>query len=214
MGFMALVFIIIIAVPVALISVKKENSFLDRLVNLLSTISISAPSFFLGLLFIWIFGIILKRFSPGRYIPFQQDFAGFINYLIYPALALAIPHAAMVVKFLRGSLFQQLQSDYVRTARSKGNPEIRVLYCHVLKNAIIPAVTLLAMMIGEILAGSVVIEQVFTIPGIGRLFLSAITSRDFNLLQTLTVYIAFCVVIANTLGDIAIHIIDPRIQTR
>jgi ABC-type dipeptide/oligopeptide/nickel transport system permease component len=131
---------------------------------------------------------------------------------MFPALAIAIPNAAILVKFLRSGLFREQKSDYVRTAISKGGSRNIVLYRHVLKNAIIPAITLLGMIIGEIFSGSIVIEQVFTIPGIGRLLIASITSRDYPLIQTLVVYIAFIVVFANTLVDIAIQIIDPRIR--
>jgi ABC-type dipeptide/oligopeptide/nickel transport system permease component len=210
----ALVFILIISIPTVLLSVKKEGSALDRSMNTLTAVNISFPGFFLAVLFIWIFGLILKLFVPGAYIDYRTDSSGFLRYLVFPALAIAIPNAAILVKFLRASVFQQLRSDYVRTAYSKGNSPRRTLYVHVLKNAIIPGVTLLGMIIGEIFSGSIVIEQVFTIPGIGRLLIASITSRDYPMVQTLVVYIAFIVIVANTLVDIAIQSIDPRIRVR
>jgi ABC-type dipeptide/oligopeptide/nickel transport system permease component len=210
----ALVFILIISIPTVLLSVKKEGSALDRSMNTLTAVNISFPGFFLAVLFIWIFGLILKLFVPGAYIDYRINTAGFLGYLVFPALAIAIPNAAILVKFLRASVFQQLRSDYVRTAYSKGNSPRRTLYVHVLKNAIIPGVTLLGMIIGEIFSGSIVIEQVFTIPGIGRLLIASITSRDYPMVQTLVVYIAFIVIVANTLVDIAIQSIDPRIRVR
>jgi ABC-type dipeptide/oligopeptide/nickel transport system permease component len=211
---MSLIFILVISIPAVLLSVKKERSFLDRFVNTLTALNISLPGFFLGIIFIWIFGLILRLFTPGAYIGYADNFGAFLLYLIFPALAIAIPNAAIVIKFLRSSVFQQLHSDYVRTAYSKGNSRRRTLYRHVLKNAVIPAVTILGMIIGEIFSGSIVIEQVFTIPGIGRLLIASITSRDYAMVQTLVVYIAFIVVLANTLVDIAIQIIDPRIRVR
>jgi ABC-type dipeptide/oligopeptide/nickel transport system permease component len=209
---LALIFIVIISIPAVVLSVKKENSITDHLMNTVTALNISLPGFFLGVLFIWVFGLILRIFVPGSYIDYREDFRAFAGYLVFPALAIAIPNAAIVIKFLRSSVFQQLKSDYVRTAYSKGNSRNRTLYRHVLKNAIIPAVTLMGMIIGEIFSGSIVIEQVFTIPGIGRLLIASITSRDFPMVQTLVVYIAFIVVLANTLVDIAIRIIDPRIS--
>ncbi|GHU60001.1 peptide ABC transporter [Spirochaetia bacterium] len=211
---MSIIFILVLSVPAALFSARKENSVFDRLINTITTITISVPGFFLGVLLIWIFGIILHLFAPGAYVSYETNFGGFLACLVFPAIAIALPNAAVVVKFLRASLFQQLQSDYVRTAYSKGNPKNRVLYRHVLKNAAIPAVTLLGMIIGDIFSGSIVTEQVFTIPGIGRLLIASITSRDFPMVQTLVVYIAFIVVLANTLVDIAIQIIDPRIRVK
>jgi ABC-type dipeptide/oligopeptide/nickel transport system permease component len=165
-------------------------------------------------LFIWIFGLLLRLFTPGAYVPYREDAGAFWAYLIFPALAIATPNAAVVIKFLRGSVFQQLRSDYVRTAYSKGASVHWVLYRHVLKNAVIPALTLLGMIIGDIFSGSIVIEQVFTIPGIGRLIIASVASRDFPMVQTLVVYIACTVVLANTLVDIAVRMIDPRIRAR
>jgi ABC-type dipeptide/oligopeptide/nickel transport system permease component len=209
---LSLLFILLISAPVAFLSTMKEHSLFDRFVNTFTTITISLPGFFLGVLFIWVFGIIFRFFTPGSYIAYQEDLPGFLGYLLFPALAIAIPNAAMMIKFLRSSMLQQLHSDYVCTAYSKGASQGVVLYRHVLKNAVIPGITLLGMIIGDIFSGSIVIEQVFTIPGIGRLLIASITSRDYPLVQTLVVYIAFIVVLANTLVDIAIQLIDPRIR--
>jgi ABC-type dipeptide/oligopeptide/nickel transport system permease component len=211
---LSLVFILLIAIPAALLPSGRENSPLDRAIDTAAAIMISFPGFFLGVLLIWIFGVVLKVFVPGAYVPYQQDPGGFLACLVFPALAIALPNAAIVVKFLRGSIFRQLSSDYVRTAYSKGNSRSRVLYRHVLKNAAIPAVTLMGMITADVFSGSIVIEQVFTIPGVGRLLIASITSRDFSLAQVLVIYITFVVVLANTLADIAIQIIDPRIRVK
>ncbi|MDR1930439.1 MAG: ABC transporter permease [Treponema sp.] len=211
---LSMIFTLLAAVPVALLASDKEGSPLDLAINSATTIMISFPGFFLGILLIWIFGVILRFFVPGAYVPYREDFGGFLAYLVFPALAIALPNAAVVVKFLRGSIFRQLRSDYVRTAYSKGNSRGRVLYRHALKNAVIPAVTLIGMITADVFSGSIVIEQVFTIPGIGRLLIASITSRDFSMAQVLVVYIAFVVVLANTLADIAIQIIDPRIRVK
>jgi ABC-type dipeptide/oligopeptide/nickel transport system permease component len=210
----SLFFIVFISIPTVLLSVHKENGIFDRIINTLTAVNISIPGFFLGILFIWIFGLILRIFIPGGYIDYRENPGGFLAYLAFPALAIAIPNAAVVIKFLRSSIFQQLKLDYVRTAYSKGSTKRGVLYAHVLKNAIVPAVTLLGMILGEVFSGSIVIEQVFTIPGIGRLLLASISARDYPMVQALVVYMAFVVVLANTLVDIAIQIIDPRIRVR
>ncbi|MDR0709504.1 MAG: ABC transporter permease [Spirochaetaceae bacterium] len=214
LALLSFVLILLISVPLALLSVKKENSITDRTLNILTAVTISFPGFFLGILFIWIFGLVLRLFVPGAYVDYRDNFAAFLGYLFFPALTVAVPNAAILVKFLRGSIFRQLKSDYVRTALSKGNTRRGVLREHVLKNAAIPAITTLGMITAEIFSGSIVIEQVFTIPGIGRLLIASITSRDFAMVQTLVVYIAFVVVLANTLADIAIRIVDPRIRFR
>jgi ABC-type dipeptide/oligopeptide/nickel transport system permease component len=211
---LALIFILLIAALMTLISVQKEGSLPDRLINTLTSLYISMPGFFLGILFIWVFGVIFKCFTPGAYVGYQENFSAFLAYLIFPALAIAMPNAAVLIKFLRSSIFKEFNNDYVRTAYSKGNSRTRTFYRHVLKNAVIPAITLLGMIIAEIFSGSIVIEQVFTIPGIGRLLIAAITSRDYPLVETLVVYIALVVILANTLVDIIIQLIDPRIRFR
>jgi ABC-type dipeptide/oligopeptide/nickel transport system permease component len=208
---LSLVLMLLIAVPVTLAAVRRKGA--DRVLSVLTALNISLPGFFLGVLFIWIFGILLRLFVPGAYIDYRQDPLAFAAYLVFPALALALPNAAVLVKFLRAQVLQQLKLDYVRSALARGAGRRRVLYGHVLKNAAVPAVTLLGMIVGETFAGSIVIEQVFAIPGIGRLLISSITSRDYVMVQTLAVYLAFMVVLANTLADIIIRIIDPRISS-
>jgi ABC-type dipeptide/oligopeptide/nickel transport system permease component len=213
LALISLFLILAISLLFSLLTVKKEGNKIDRITNILTAAGISTPGFFLGLLFIWIFGFIFKLFVPGFYIDFKENFFGFLGCLFFPALAIAIPNSAILVKFLRGSLFQELHSDYVRTAKSKGASRFYILRRHVLKNALIPAITISGMIIAEIFSGSIIIEQVFTIPGIGRLLVAAISSRDYPLIQTIMVYIAFIVVFANTLADIVIMIIDPRIRS-
>ena len=205
-------FIVLISFPLSILTVKKENSILDRAASAFSAIGISMPGFFLGVLFIWIFGIFFRLFTPGSYVSYRVNFASFFAYLIFPALAIAIPNAALVSKFLRSSMQKELKSDYVRSARSKGGSPSLILRKHVLKNASLPAITMLGMIAGEIFSGSVVIEQVFSIPGIGRLLISSIEGRDYIVLQSLIVYVAFIVILANTLADIILQIIDPRIR--
>jgi len=212
LALLSLFFILLISVPVSLLSVRRESGIIDRIVNFFTAAGISAPAFFLGLLFIWIFGFTAKLFVPGLYIDYRENLAGFITCLCFPALAIAIPNAAILIKFLRGSLFQEQKNDYVRTAKSKGAGRLYVIRRHVLKNAVIPAVTVFGMIIAEVFSGSIIIEQVFSIPGIGRLLIAAIGSRDYPLIQALMVYITFIVVLANTLADIVIMTLDPRIR--
>jgi ABC-type dipeptide/oligopeptide/nickel transport system permease component len=212
LALLSLFFVMLISAPVSLFLAGREGGLADRVVNTFTAVGISFPGFFLGVLLIWIFGLGLRLFSPGAYIDYRENAAGFWGYLCFPALAIAIPNAAVLTKFLRSSLFKEQQSDYVRAARSKGAGRALALRRHVLRNALVPPVAVLGMIIAEVFSGSIVIEQVFTIPGIGRLLIAAITSRDYPLIQTLVVYIAFVVIIANTLADIAIQIIDPRIR--
>jgi len=212
LALLSLLFIIIISFSVSVLTVKREDGITGKIVNIFTAAGISTPGFFMGLLFIFIFGFTFRFFTPGGFIDYRENYSGFIGYLIFPALSIAIPNSAILIKFLRGSLFKELNSDYIRTARSKGAGFFHILCRHALKNACLPSITMLGMIIAEVFSGSIIIEQVFSIPGIGRLLISAIGSRDYPLIQALMVYIAFLVVIANTLADIVIMIIDPRIM--
>jgi ABC-type dipeptide/oligopeptide/nickel transport system permease component len=207
----SLVFIILIAVPASFIGILKEDSIPDRLMNVFTALTISMPGFFLGVILIWIFGISFRLFTPGAYIDYRENYGAFLGCLVFPALAIALPNAAILIKFLRSSILKESGGDYVRTARSKGLSRAGALRRHVVKNACLPAVTLMGMILGEVFSGSIVIEQVFTIPGIGRLLIASITARDYQMAETLIVYIACVVILGNTLVDIIIRIIDPRI---
>lgn len=214
LALLSLVLTAAVSIPLGVYCARKHGSIQDRAIGATMMAVLSMPNFFLGVVFVWLFGLVLKLFTPGGYVDYQADFPRFIGYILFPALAIALPNSAVVVKFLRGSAIGELRSDYVRTARAKGASEDRVLYGHVLKNAIIPVIALFGMIVAEIFSGSIIIEQVFSIPGVGRLLISSITSRDFPLVETLVMYIALIVVLANLAVDIAIQFIDPRIKVR
>lgn len=208
----ALLLILLFSIPIGVFCAKKKDTVIDRLLGTVTMMNISVPNFFLGILFIWIFGILLKCFTPGGYIRFNENPMGFLVYMFFPALAIALPNIATVIKFIRTSFIGQLKLDYVRTAYSKGNGDTAVLYRHVMKNALVPVITLFGMILSEVFSGSIIIEQVFGIPGIGRLLITSILSRDFPLVESLVVYIAAIVVTANLLVDILLQTIDPRIR--
>lgn len=209
---MSIILIFIISIPISVYSCKKEYTLLDECINVLTVFSVSVPGFFMGILFVWVFGLLLRAFIPGAYISYQENFMEFLKYLFFPALVIAIPNSAVVIKYLRSSIQNEMKLDYVRTAFSKGYSENAVLFRHVLKNALVPLISLLGMIVGDVFSGSIIIEQVFNVPGIGKLLIAAITARDYPLIQTLVVIIACIVVFSNTLADIILQIIDPRIR--
>ena len=211
---MSLLVIFIVAIPLGIFTAKKEGTVIDTVITVVCQINMAIPYFFLGILLIILFGIILKFFSPGRYVDYNQDFIGFLKYMIMPAIAIALPNIAIVVKFLRASVIQQMKQDYVRTAYSKGNSENKVLYRHMLKNSLITIITLMGMIISEILGVIIIIEQLFGVPGIGSILIMAISTRDFPLTQALVICFAFIVVFINFLVDILYQVIDPRIRIR
>jgi peptide/nickel transport system permease protein len=134
--------------------------------------------------------------------------------MLFPALAVALPKSAMTVKMLRSSILSELKSDYVRTAYSKGNSRASALKRHVLRNAMIPVVTFLANTIAELVAGSIVVEQVFTVPGLGQMLISSIGNRDYPVVQAIIVLVAFVVVLCNFLADALYRVMDPRLKGR
>lgn len=211
LGILSILIIVMLSLPLGILSAKREGGLWDRLITLISQIGMAVPPFFLGMLITLLFGIVLKWFTPGRYVSIRESPAGYLHYMIFPALAIAVPKTAMMVKFLRSSVLRQMKSDYVRTARSKGSTENRVLYRHVLKNALIPVITFLGMVIADVLAGSIIIEQVFNLPGMGRLLIVGISNRDFPVVQAIVLYIAVLVITVNFIVDVVYRLIDPRI---
>lgn len=204
--------VLIISIPLGILSARKEGGVADRILTLLSQVCMAIPPFFLGIMLTLLFGIVLKWFVPGRYIAPDQNFLEFIKYLFYPALAVSLPKIAMTVKFLKSSILRELHLDYVRTAKSKGSSRERILWRHVLKNALIPVITFMGMVIADLLAGSIVIEQVFNLPGVGRLLVVAISNRDFNVVQAAVLYIAAIVIFVNFIVDILYQVLDPRVR--
>ena len=158
-----------------------------------------------------LFGLVLHLFTPGGYVSYTTSVTGFLGYLIFPSVAIALPKAAMAIKLLRTSVLSEMKLDYVRTAYSRGNNTKGVLYQHVLRNAIIPVITFLGMALADMVAGSIVIEQVFNIPGLGRILLTSISNRDYPVVQAIIVFIAFIVIFTNFLVDLLYQKMDPRI---
>ena len=216
----SLVLIILVSIPLGVLWARSASRlgraahFLDATLGVITQTTMAIPSFFLGILVTYLFGILFKLFAPGGYISYREDFAGFLGYLLFPALSIALPKIAMTARFLRNSMLTELKSDYVRTAYSKGCTRRRVMYGHVLRNAMMPVVTFLGMIIAEIVAGSIVIEQVFGLPGIGRLLISSINTRDFPVVEILILYITFVVIFVYFLVDILYRVIDPRISEK
>jgi len=211
---MALVLTLLFSLPISLLAARYHDSAADKAIGAATTVSMTLPDFFLGVIIVWVFGIVFKLFIPGRFVPATQSFSGYLGYLFWPALAVSIPASAMVIRFLRASLVEEIKSGYYRTARAIGNTKTRALTSHVLKNAAIPAVTMLGMIVGSVFSGSIILERVFTAPGIGLLLISSITSRDLPMAQTLVMFIAAIVVLANAMVDVAIGVIDPRIKMK
>ena len=209
---LSFVMVVAISIPVGVITSKYEDRAVSKISDVTGQLVMSIPPFFLGIIITYLFGMILRMFTPGGFVSYDTDLAGFIGYLFFPALAIAIPKAAMSTKLLKTSILSERKLDYVRTAYSRGNSTTDVLYRHVLKNAIIPVITFLGMTLADIVAGSLVIEQVFSIPGYGRLLISSIANRDYPVVQSIITIIAMIVILINLLVDIMYQVLDPRMR--
>jgi len=210
----SLVLIIVLSIPLGVLWARSKSKLLDVLMGIGTQTAMAVPSFFLGILVTYFFGIFLRWFTPGGYVSYHTDFWRFLGYLLFPAISIAIPKIAMTARFLRNSMMTEMDADYVRTAYSKGCSKRRVMYRHVLRNAMMPVVTFLGMIIAEIIAGSIVVEQVFGLPGVGRLLISSVSTRDFPVVQILILYITFVVIFVYFLVDILYRVIDPRISSK
>ncbi|MBR4670480.1 MAG: ABC transporter permease [Butyrivibrio sp.] len=211
MAVMSFLLTILISIPLGIITAKHEGGILDRVITVFNQIVMAIPPFFSGIIISFVFGMLLKVFTPGGFISYKDDFGGFIRYLVFPSVAIALPKIAMTVKMLRGSVIDEAAKDYTRTAYSRGNNTDGVLYRHVLKNALIPVITFLGMVLADMIAGSIVIEQVFSIPGISRILLTSISNRDYPVVEAIIMGIAIVVIVTNLLVDIIYRMIDPRI---
>ena len=196
---MSFLMIVAISIPLGIYSAKHEDSYASHIIDVVNQILIT-----------WLLGLVLRMFTPGGYVSYTSSLSGFIYYLLFPAVAIAIPKAAMTGKLLKSSVLKEAKLDYVRTAYSRGNSTNDVLYKHVLKNALIPVITFLGMTLSDIVAGSLIVEQVFSIPGIGRMLVTSIANRDYPVVQSIIAIVAFIVIIVNFLVDILYQIIDPR----
>ena len=206
---MSFVFTVAISIPLGLLTSKYEDRAASTVLDVAGQLTMSIPPFFLGILVTYVFGMILHMFTPGGFVSYNVNFARFIGYLVFPAISIALPKAAMSTKLLKTSILSERNLDYVRSAYSRGNSTMDVLYKHVLKNAIIPVITFLGMTLADIVAGSLVIEQVFSIPGYGRLLISSIANRDYPVVQAI---IAMIVIVINLLVDILYRVLDPRLR--
>lgn len=212
MTILAFLMILLLAIPVSVFSVRYAHRLFDRVFLILDQITMSIPPFFVGIVFTVLFGLTLHWFVPGGYVSYTEDVGAFVGYLLLPALAIALPKAAMTTKMLRSSLLAEMQKDYVRTAYSRGNSPWRVLICHVMGNGILPVITFLGMTVADIIANSIVVEQVFGIPGVGRMLISSISKRDYPVVEAIIVLIAIVTLVMNTVVDILYKKLDKRIE--
>lgn len=213
MTIMSFLMVMIISIPAGLFCARFEGRRIDTAICAAGQIMMSVPPFFSGILITLIFGMAMGLFTPGGFVSYDKSISGFLGSLFFPALSIAIPKAAMSVKLLRSSLITEKEKDYTRTAYSRGNTHMGVLCRHVLKNALVPVTTFFAMALADILTGSIIAEQVFSIPGIGRILLTSIMNRDYPVVQAIIMLMAAVVIVINFIADILCMRLDPRIAS-
>lgn len=204
--------IVAISIPLGVYTAKHQGKLLDRWITVVNQILMAIPPFFSGIIITFVFGVLLKWFVPGGFVSYTKDFGAFLFYMIFPSIAVALPKIAMAVKLLRTSVLEEAGKDYVRTAYSRGHNTTGVLYNHVLKNALIPVITFLGMALSDMIAGSIIIEQVFNIPGLGRILLTSISNRDYPVVEAIIMLIACLVILSNFMVDVLYRVIDPRMR--
>jgi len=205
----ATVLTVLISVPLAVLAATRRDGIRDHVVRAVPLVGLGMPPFWLGFLLIYAFAISLRIFPVSGY---GSGFTGHLQSMFLPSLTVALALTPVVIRSLRASMLNVLGAEYVVTARSKGVPSHRLYQRHVLRNAVIPAVTVLAINIGFLVGTTVIIEQIFAIPGIGQLMINSIFQRDFPVVQGVTLVFAIMVVLVNLLADMSYAALDPRVR--
>jgi peptide/nickel transport system permease protein len=209
---LSMIFAILISIPMGIYSSLHRNRVGDYGIMVFSQIGLAVPAFWAGILLILLFAVTLHWLPAGGFQPWQVDPMRALGSLFLPALSLGLVRAAVLTRMTRSSMLEVLGEDYIRTARSKGLPKRKVVYKHAFRNAIIPVVTIVGLQAGDLLAGAIIIEMVFHLPGVGRLVFEAIGQRDLPVIQGVVLLIAMMIVVINFVIDIAYGYLDPRIR--
>jgi peptide/nickel transport system permease protein len=201
-----------LAVPLGVLMAKLHGKAWNVALQIGSVAGLTVPSFWLGIMMILLLTALAPQLQMLGYVPFLEDPLGNIGRLILPALALALPLLANLARLVRSAMLDALQQEYIRSARARGASETAILFKHALRNALIPFVTSVGINTGYLLGGAIVIEQVFAIPGLGRLILGAIAERNYPLVQATILVVTFTFVVVNFIVDLLYAVIDPRVR--
>jgi peptide/nickel transport system permease protein len=208
----AIVISLLIALPLGIGAAIRKGSWLDGLIQALVQLGIAIPNFWIGILLLLSFSVVMPWFPPGSYTPLAEGFFPHVKSLFLPALSLAITEAAVLIRMIRASLIEVLGKDYMTFAHTKGLPNRRKYLSYALRNSLIGPITVLGLQVMSLISGVIIIEQLFTLPGIGRLLLVAVQQRDLMLLQGLVMFITATVIVINFCVDMLYTRIDPRIS--
>ncbi|HEV8441699.1 MAG TPA: ABC transporter permease [Methylomirabilota bacterium] len=208
----SLVIAIGIAIPAGVFSAVKRNTVWDLLANAVSLCGISIPSFWLGIMLILLLAVRLGWLPASGFVPFWEDPLGNLQRMVMPAFVLGIGLAAVLMRQTRNSMIEVMSADYIRTAYSKGLAGRAVIFRHAIRNGLIPVVTILGLQMGALMGGAVVTEQIFVVPGFGRLIVEAVFTRDYPLVQGVVLITASSYVLINLLVDLSYSLLNPRIR--
>ncbi len=210
----ALLLTLLVALPAGILSAARRNSPIDATVMGITQLGVAVPNFWFAIILVWIFAVTLHWFSAGGFPGWDKGFWTGIRGLILPAVALALPQASILARVMRSSLLDTLDEDYIRTARAHGLSRGATLWRHALRNALIPVLTIVGLQFAFLLAGGIIIENVFTLPGLGRLIFQGITQRDLIVVKSVTMLLVFAVIFVNFLVDLSYVAVDPRLRRR
>jgi peptide/nickel transport system permease protein len=209
---LTILFAVVISIPLGVIAAWRFGGWFDRALMGFSVLGFSIPVFVLAYLLIWLVSLKLGWLPVQGYVRMSQDLLLFLKHLILPAITLSVIYIALIARVTRASVLEALGEDYIRTARAKGLPELRVLVRHALANAAVPIATVIGIGIAILIGGVVVTESVYAIPGLGRLTVDAVLARDFPTIQGVILFFAFIYVLVNLLIDLSYVFLDPRIR--
>jgi peptide/nickel transport system permease protein len=212
LAILAMIFAVFVAVPLGIYAARHQNRPGDAAVMAFVQLGLATPEFWLGILLMMLFAVNLGLFSAGGFPGWKTSFWGSARALLLPALALGMIRASILTRQTRSAMLEVLREDYIRTARAKGLRERTVIYGHALRNALVPVMTILGLQLGQLLAGAIIIENVYSLPGLGRLVYQAIGQRDLPVVREIVLFMAAAVVMVNFCVDLADAVIDPRLR--
>lgn len=205
---------VVIAFPAGIIAASKRNSVTDVSVMGVTQLGIAVPNFWFAIILVYVFAVGLHWFSAGGFGGWNKGLWPGLRSLILPSIALALPQASILARVMRSALLDTLEEDYIRSARARGLSRSQALWGHALRNALIPVLTIVGLQFAFLLAGTIIIENVFTLPGVGRLVFQAISQRDLIVVKSVVMLLVFAVILVNFVVDIAYVAIDPRLRRR
>ena len=214
MALIAMLFALVISLPLGIYAARHQNQTGDVTVMFGTQLGLATPEFWFGILLTLLFSVQLGWFSAGGFPGWSKDFWGSFKALLLPAFALGVIRASILTRLTRSSMLEVLREDYVRTARAKGLRERTVVYVHALRNALVPVLTIMGLQLGQLLAGAIIIENVYFLPGLGRLVFNAIGQRDLPVVRDIVLFMAAAVVLVNFIVDLTYASLDPRIRIK